>query len=92
MSNTTLNFLLKDYEQKKYACDLNFEKDKKIFYDSHPELNDIKLKLVKISFDMSKAVMAGNRNLVDKLKIEANSLISKKSELLKNIKIPERCS
>ena len=47
---------------------------------------------LKISFDMSKAVMAGNRNLVDKLKIEANSLISKKSELLKNIKIPERCS
>ena len=41
--NSTLNFLLKDYEQKKYACDLKFEKDKKNFYASHPELNEIKL-------------------------------------------------
>ena len=90
--NSTLNFLLKDYEQKKYACDLKFEKDKKNFYASHPELNEIKLKLAKLSFDMSKAVMSGNTDLANKLKSEVTSLTKEKDELLKNIKIPERSS
>lgn len=92
MINSTLNFLLKDYEQKKYACDLKFEKDKKNFYDSHPELNEIRQKLTKLSFDMSKAIMAGNTNLANELKAEVSSLTAQKNNLLKTIEIPKRCS
>ena len=61
--NSTLNFLLKDYEQKKYACDLKFEKDKKSFYASHPELNtDLanKLKSEVISLTKEKDELLKN--------------------------------
>lgn len=92
MSNTTLNFLLKDYEQKKYACELKFEKEKKDFYSSHPELSKIKSKLGNLSLDISKAIMRGDTDLAEKLKLESNALTSKKEDLLRSLKLPERCN
>lgn len=47
MGNSTLNILLKDYEQKKYIADLKFEKEKKAFYDSNPKLAELNEKLRK---------------------------------------------
>ena len=91
MNNSTLNTLLKDYEQKRYIADLKFEKAKSDFYDSHPELADLNSKLAKIALDISKAVLKKDLNLANSLRLEFNALKSKKETLLNSIDIPKRC-
>ncbi len=90
MGNSTLNNLLKEYEQKKYIADLNFEKDKSAFYNSHPELLEIKNKLGMLAIDISKAVLNNNLELEGKLKSDFKKLEQEKSSLLNSIKIPKR--
>lgn len=90
MNDSTLNTLLKDYERKKALADLNFEKQKSEFYNSHPELSELKHKLGKLALDISKAVLNGNTELEQKLKDEFNALTLKKDNLLKTIDIPKR--
>lgn len=90
MNNYTLNTLLKDYERKKALADSIFEKQKSEFYNSHPELSDLKHKLGKLALDISKAVLRGDVELEQKLKSEFNDLNVKKDNLLKNIDIPKR--
>jgi len=82
MSKSTLNVLLKDYEQKKYIADLNFERDKAAFYASHPELSDLNYKLGKLALDISKAVLNGNTELEKELK--------NKEKFLSTTDIPKR--
>ncbi len=91
MGSSTLNSLLKDYEQKKYTAELNFEKNKSLFYSSHPELADIKEKLGKLALDISKAVLNSDLELEKKLKVQFESLKLEKENLLKNTEIPKRC-
>ncbi|MCI8519808.1 MAG: hypothetical protein HFJ51_07335 [Clostridia bacterium] len=90
MNNSTLNTLLKDYERKKAIADLNFEKQKSQFYNSHPELSDLKHKLGRLALDISKAVLSGDVELEQKLKTEFNDLNLKKDNLLKTIDVPRR--
>ena len=89
MSNPTLNILLKDYEKKKYYAELKFERDKEIFYSSHPDLEDLNKKLGAIALEISKAILNNNTNLSDKLKLDFNNLKLKKENLLKSIEIPQ---
>lgn len=91
MSNPTLNLLLKDYEQKKYKADLNFEKDKTAFYNSKPELLELNKKLGNLALDISKAVLNNNPILEKNLRKEFDDLKKSKDELLKSIDIPKRC-
>ena len=91
MGNITLNNLLKDYEKKKYKADLNFEKEKTNFYNSNPELLEINSKLGKLALDISKAVLAKNNTLAEKLKLDFNNLKIEKENLLKSLDIPNRC-
>lgn len=90
MNNSTLTLLLRDYEQKKYKADLNFEKEKNNFYNSHPELTEIKTKLGKLALDISHAVLNGNTELEKKLKSEFDELTAKKNKLLSSLDIPKR--
>lgn len=92
MSNSTLNHLLKDYEQKKYQADLNFEKDKEAFYRLHPELIRINDKLSEIGLSISKAVLTHNTVLETKLKSQYRKLKQEKEQLLASIQIPARSS
>lgn len=90
LANPTLNSLLKDYEQKKYKADLNFEKDKLKFYNSNPELSSINTKLGKLAIDISKAILNNETSLADELKTDFNKLKLEKEKLLKTIEIPKR--
>lgn len=91
MANPTLNFLLKDYEQKKYKADLDFEKDKLKFYNSNPKLSELNTALGKLAIDISKAVLNNDTTLVDELKTNFNKLKLEKETLLKTLDIPNRC-
>lgn len=90
LANPTLNSLLKDYEQKKYKADLNFEKDKLKFYNSSPELSSINTKLGKLALDISKAILNNETSLADELKTDFNKLKLEKENLLKTLEIPKR--
>ena len=90
MSSTTLNNLLKEYEQKKYIIELNFEKEKNNFYKAHPELDEVENKLGKLAIDISKAILARNSELENKLRDEFDKLKEQKNHLLSNITIPKR--
>jgi len=90
LNNSTLNTLLKDYERKRSLAASNFEKQKSEFYNSHPELSDLKHKLGKLALDISKAVLSGDIELEKNLKNEFNALTVKKDNLLKTIDVPKR--
>ena len=89
MSDNILNNLLKEYEQKKYLAELNFQRDKTAFYNSNPKLLTLNEKLGKIALNISKAILNNNTNLSDKLKLDFNNLKLKKENLLKSIEIPQ---
>ncbi len=88
MSNTTLTNLLKEYENKKYNADLDYERKKSSFYNSHPELSDLNSKLGKLGLDISKAVLKKDSVLEQKLKLEFEELKIKKEELLISFNAP----
>lgn len=88
MSNFTLNILLKEYEKKKFTAELNFEKAKTDFYNSHPDLANLNDKLNTIALDISKAILNNNLELIDKLKKDFESLKLEKEKMLKTITIP----
>lgn len=90
MSNSTLNTLLKDYERKRERANSNFEKEKSEFYNSHPELADLKFKLGKLALEISKAVLSQDTDLEQKLKNEYNQLSLQKEHLLQTLEIPKR--
>jgi len=90
LSNATLNALLKEYEQKKYNIELNFEKERQIFYKSHPELQEIENNLGKLAIDISKAILAGNSELEAELRKNFDELKIQKTNLLNKITIPRR--
>ena len=90
MNNATLNVLLKDYEQKRYKADLNYEKEKSAFYDSNPKLARLNLKLGNLALDISKAVLNKDSDLENKLRLDFNKLKEEKNNLLKTIKVPAR--
>lgn len=91
MANPTLNTLLKSYEHKKYIADLNHEKEKNDFYNSHPELSNINSKLGNLALDISKAILHGNTELANNLKSEFNRLKEDKKLLTSKLDIPKRC-
>lgn len=91
LNNSTLNVLLKDYEQKRYKADLNYEKQKSAFYDANPELANLNLKLGNLALDISKAVLNNDIDLEKKLRIDFDKLKSQKNTLLKTLEIPDRC-
>lgn len=90
MSDPTLHALLKDYEQKKYKADLNFEKEKTAFYNSEPELLHLTEKLGQIAIEISKAILNGNIELEQKLRCDYNTMKQEKEKLLQTIDIPKR--
>lgn len=89
MSNSTLNILLKEYERKKEIADLDFEKAKNDFFNSHPELLDLNDELNSKALEISKAILSNDIEKANKLKAEFQSLKSKKDKLLEKIKIPK---
>jgi len=92
LNNSTLNVLLKDYEQKKYKADLNHEKQKSAFIDANPELANLNLKLGNLALDISKAVLNTDLDLEKKLRKDFDKLKLQKNALLKTLEIPDRCT
>lgn len=89
LSNSNLNILLKDYEKKKYQAELDFEKAKEAFNNSHPELENLNSKLGKLALDISRAALNKNITLENKLKDDFNKLKSEKNKLLDSLQIPD---
>ena len=89
MSNLTLNTLLRDYEQKKYKAELDFEKEKSNFYAANPKLTELTNKLGKLALDASKAVLDGNTELAQKLRDDFDKLKQEKTDLLNSIDVPK---
>ena len=69
---------------------MTFEKERNAFYNSHPELAEIKIKLGRLALDISKAVLNGNTELEKELKNKFNKLTNEKNKLLSNLDIPKR--
>ena len=92
LNNSTLSILLKDYEQKRYKADLNYEKQKSDFYNSNPELAKLNLKLGNIALDISKAVLNNDLALEKKLREDFDKLKTEKNKLLDTLEIPKRCN
>lgn len=88
MNISTLNTLLKEYEKKKFKAELNFEKAKDSFYNSHPDLLELNDKLNSTALEISKAILAGDSALEKKLKVDFEKLKNKKDNLLNTIDIP----
>lgn len=88
MNTSTLNTLLKEYEKKKFKAELNFEKAKDAFYNSHPDLSKLNDKLNSTALDISKAILNNDLSLANKLKEDFEKLKVKKEALLKTINIP----
>lgn len=89
MSNSTLNFLLKEYEKKKFNAELNFERARDEFYETHPDLLSLNDRLNVVALEISKAILEGNSERADKLKSEFQNLKIEKEKLLEKLTIPD---
>ena len=89
MSDNILNNLLKEYEQKKYLAELNFQRDKTAFYNSNPKLLTLNEKLGKIALNISKAILNNDMKLEEDLHADFEALKRQKDEFLKSLEIPK---
>lgn len=89
MSNQILKELLKEYEKKKFIADSNYEHKKYLFYQSHPELNQIISDLNNYAFLISKEILTNNTDKINKLKKEFDTLKIKKEKLLSELNLPD---
>ena len=79
MANEILNSLLKEYEQKRTAAELDLIKRKDLLYKLVPEFQEIDDELNKCAFSTAKNLLNDNNSeYVLELKQKINELKSKK--------------
>ncbi len=89
MSNEFLNSLLKEYEQKKLTAELNLEKRKETLYKDVPRLQKIEDNLNNFAIMTAKNILNNSSYPIDQLEDEVNKLKLEKSEILKNLNLPD---
>ena len=84
MSNTTLNYLLKEYEQKKLNAELDLERRKETLYKLIPRLEQIDSELSSAAFNTAKNILnnVSDTNSVDNLKLKIENLKKEKEAIL----------
>ncbi len=87
MANLVLRELLREYEQKRFIANKNFEYKKSALYKDHPELEEIDSKLNNYAISLSKLILENNKEETKKLKKEFETLKIEKEELLKKLKL-----
>ena len=90
MNNSTLNDLLKEYDQKRMQSIRDAEIRKKELYTSNPKLQEIDDKLSSISITAAKSILQNNsKDILKNLKIEINELKNEKEKILKTINVSD---
>ena len=87
MSNSTLNILLKEYEEKRLRANLDAEKRKEKLYSSNKRLQKIDEQLHKVGFDKLNSILKDSNVSTDDLIENVNKLKLEKENILKNLKI-----
>ena len=84
MSNTTLNSLLKEYEQKKLNSELDLEKRKQNLYKLIPRLEQIDTELSTLGINTAKNILnnISKSDSVDNLKLKIINLKKEKESIL----------
>ena len=84
MSNTTLNSLLKEYEQKKLNAELDLEKRKQNLYKLIPRLEQIDTELSTLGINTAKNILnnISKPDSVDNLKLKIINLKKEKESIL----------
>ena len=84
MSNTTLNSLLKEYEQKKLNAELDLEKRKQNLYKLIPRLEQIDTELSTLGINTAKNILnnISKPDSVDNLKLKIANLKKEKEAIL----------
>ena len=84
MSNDSLNYLLKEYEQKKLNAELDLERRKETLYKLIPRLEQIDSELSSAAFNTAKNILnnVSDTNSVDNLKLKIENLKKEKEAIL----------
>lgn len=90
MNNLILSTLLKDYERKRLAAEKDLEIRKNKLYTENPRLQEIDDELSKIGISTAKALIISNSaELLSELNKKVEILKEEKSDILKNLDLPE---
>lgn len=86
MNNTTLKALLTEYDKKKKQAEEIADKNKQELYDEFPKLSEIDKKINSLALSTIKEIAQNsNKELIEKLNVEINSLKKEKESILKSI-------
>ena len=84
MANEALNYLLKEYEQKKLNAELDLEERKKNLYKLIPRLEQIDAELSTLGISTAKSILnnTSDSNSVNNLKLKIANLKKEKEAIL----------
>ena len=87
MSNSTLNNLLKEYEEKRLRANLDAEKRKEDLYSSNKRLQEIDEELHKIGFNKINSILNDSSISINDLLENINNLKIEKDKILNKLNI-----
>ena len=87
MNNQDLKNILKQYEQKRNLAQRNYEDKINNLYKTNPKLLKIVDDINKTSINLSKSILLNNKNQVDILEKQLETLKKEKNNILKNLNI-----
>ena len=88
MSNQVLNFLLKEYEQKKLRAELDLEKRKEALYSKSPRLKEIEDDLNHFAISTAKNILNSGTSSLDELEGKISNLKKEKAKILEEMNLP----
>ena len=88
MSNEFLNYLLKEYEQKKLKAELDLEKRKKELYQKIPNLQQIEDELNHFAILTARNILLHNNYSLKELNQKVENLKQEKTKLLQDANLP----
>lgn len=90
MNNLILSTLLKEYERKRLTAEKDLEIRKNKLYEDNPRLQEIDDELSKIGISTAKALIVSNSaELLNDLNKKVELLKEEKSNILKNLNLPD---
>ncbi len=88
--NYILKNILSQYDKKRNQAEIDAEIRKQNLYKNHPELQDIDNNLSSLAISTAKSLINNNdKNLLDKLNKDINTLKEKKKKILQSLNISE---
>ena len=89
MNNPDLKKLLKEYEQKRLAKEIVYEKKIDSLYENNPNLSKIIDNINKNSIELSKAILLNNTEKINELKVSVEKLKKEKTDILNKLHIKD---